>query len=129
MGACFHRQKFKKLPDFAASACDSVNIIDHDFYVELAAQSSTGFEWIKKSPGYWKAVLDSVHAEEDRRAKKAKKLAETTKDDWVAKVKAYVHKILTRKEWKSEPKALEAVQAEGAALVKAGTWLLDSVIE
>ena len=56
-------------------------------------------------------------------------MAETTKDGWVAKVKAYVHKILTRKEWKSEPKALEAVQAEGAALVEAGTWLLDSVIE
>ena len=39
-----HRKKVKKLPDFAASACDDVNIIDHDFYVESAAQSNTGFE-------------------------------------------------------------------------------------
>ena len=56
-------------------------------------------------------------------------MAKTTKDGWIARVKAYVHKILTRKEWKSEPKALEAVQAEGAALVEAGTWLSDSVTE
>ena len=124
-----HRQKVRKLPDFAASAMDEVVIVDHDHYLDSAANSSTEFEWVRKEPGYWQAVLDSVHAEEERRAAKAKKLAETTKDEWITKVKAYVHKILTRKEWKSEPKALEAVQAEGAALVEAGTWLLDSVTE
>ena len=71
-----HRKKVKKLPDFAASACDETQIIDHDHYLESATQTGTEFDWVKKEPGYWQSVLESVRAEEDRRATKAKKLAE-----------------------------------------------------
>ena len=95
-----HRKKDKQLSDFAASAMDEIQIVDHDHYLDSAAANSTEFEWTKKEPGYWQAVLDAVHTEENRRATKAKKLASTTKDDWVAKVKAFVHAILTRTEWK-----------------------------
>ena len=64
-----------------------------------------------------------------RRAEKVKKLQSTTPDDFKSRVRAYVHKILSRKEWQGDKKAIEAVQAEGAALIEAGTWLMDSVIE
>ena len=40
-----------------------------------------------------------------------------------------VHKLLTRKEMLGMPKALEAVRAEGEGLVRAETWLLNSVVE
>ena len=57
-----------------ASACDDVQMVDHDHYLDSAAQSSTEFEWVKKQPGYWQAVLEEVKVEENRCANKAKKL-------------------------------------------------------
>ena len=40
--------------------------------------------------------------------------------------KALVVKNLTRKEIQSDPKAIEAIQKEGRALVEAETWLEDT---
>ena len=42
---------------------------------------------------------------------------------------AFVHKLLDRKDWQSNPKARAAVRTEADALVGAGTWSYSTVME
>ena len=44
-------------------------------------------------------------------------------------IAACVTKLLDRKEWRNDPKALDAIKQEAAGLLKEKTWLEDSVIE
>jgi hypothetical protein len=86
--------------------------------------------WVTtKDPKYWESVLDTIRLEEERRAQKRSSFESLTLKDYKSRIQAYVHKVLTRKEWQADQKAVEAVQKEGAALIEAGTWLLDTVIE
>ena len=84
---------------------------------------------INDDPAYWTSVLDTIRIEEERRTAKRAQLDAVTLPDFKTRLKAFVHKILSRKEWQGDRKATAAVQAEGAALIEAGTWLMDSVVE
>jgi len=122
-----HREKDRPITDFAGTASNEILGVDLDFddepneFVEGAIRN--------KDPKYWSAVLDTIKEEEERRAAKRAELNSHTLGNFKERAKAYVHKLLSRKEWKDDSKALEAVQKEGAALIEAGTWLMDSVVE
>ena len=50
-------------------------------------------------------------------------------DPYITDAFAAVTKVMERREWKGDAKALEAIRAEAAGLLSEGTWLLDTVIE
>jgi len=81
-------------------------------------QTKAGHSSSSEPASFSESLADDLYGDQD-----------SDTDEQSSVLRAAVTKLLDRKEWSRDPKALEAIRKEGEGLVAEQTWLAETVIE